>query len=124
MDLLEAESLFLVGTLVFKQLVAIEDSLYGRIAVILFVSFWNGFQKVSADVCKAAAPLGFLYFVVTLIAIRHQVETRFNSFEELLRIFPCSGRSVIVENDGIKSILSCTDQPKVRFLLSLSPFFF
>lgn len=101
MDLFETKLFFFVGTLVFKQFVAVKHSLYRRITVILFMSFRNGFQKLSADVDPIAATFGFFYFVVTLMAISHQIETGVHPVQELFRIFSSQGGSVIVENDGI-----------------------
>lgn len=40
-----------------------------------FLSLWNDFQKVSADVGIATAVVGFIYLVVALIAIGHEIES-------------------------------------------------
>lgn len=101
MDLFEIKSFFFVSTFVFKQFGAAENSLYCRIAVILFPPLWDCFQKVSADMCPATAPFGFFYLVVTLIAISHEVETGFYFIQIFFDIFTHSGGSVIVENDRI-----------------------
>nr|WP_330392712.1 hypothetical protein [Anaerocolumna jejuensis] len=73
---------------------------------------------------KAATTVGFLYFVIALIAIGHEIESRFNSTQELLRIFSCSRRRVIIENDGIKSIFAGAYNPKIRFGVCPSVFLF
>lgn len=101
MDLFETKPFFLVGTFVFKQFIAVENSLHCRIAVIFFLSFWDCFQKVSADMYPATAPFGFFYLIVTLIAISHEVETGFYSIQKLFGIFTRSCGGIIVENDRI-----------------------
>ena len=101
MDLFEIKSFLFVSTFVFKQFGTVENSLYCRIAVILFLPLWDCFQKVSADMCPATAPFGFFYLVVTLIAISHEVETGFYFIQKIFDIFTHSGGSVIVENDRI-----------------------
>lgn len=63
MDLFETKLFFHVGAFVFKQFVAVENSLHCRIAVILFLSLWDCFQKVSADMGPVTALFGFFYLV-------------------------------------------------------------
>ncbi len=67
--LLVREPFFTVAALVFKQFIAIEETLYGRNSIILFLTLWNGLQKISSDVRITAAPFEVLQFVVSGIAV-------------------------------------------------------
>lgn len=70
------ESFFTVTPLIFKQFIAIEEPLYGRIGIILFLTFWNGLQKISSDVCITAAPFEVLQFVISGVAVYINVGAR------------------------------------------------
>lgn len=63
------EFFFTVSPLIFKQFIAIEEALYGRIGIILFLTFRNGLQKISSDVCITAAPFEIFQFVISGISI-------------------------------------------------------
>ena len=49
--LFERESFFPITPFVFKQFIAIEKTLYGRIGVILFPALRNSLPEISSDVC-------------------------------------------------------------------------
>lgn len=72
----------------------------------------------------ATTAFGFFYLVVALVAICHQIEARFDTLQELSGVFSCPGRSVVIEDDGIQTIFSGSDQPEIGFRLSPASRFF
>ena len=63
------ETFFPVTPFVFKQFITIEELLYGRVGVILFLTLGDGLKEISSDVCIASASFEVLQFVVSGITI-------------------------------------------------------
>ena len=65
--------LCLIASFIFKQLIAVQDSLNCRMTVVFVMTTWYGFNQISPDVCITAAPTELLQLVVTAVAIHHDI---------------------------------------------------
>ena len=74
--------LFVNGILYGKQTVAVLDTLYCRLAVIILFSFRNGIDKIPADMGPAGTPFDPWQVVVPLITVGFQMPAV--AFQEFL----------------------------------------
>ena len=77
--------LCLVAAFVLKQLVTIQYSLNHRMAVVLIMAGWNGFEQISPDMGVTTASPDIFQLVITTVTIR-------NSFQDADGMF--SGTSL------------------------------
>lgn len=98
-----------------EELIDIHDTLHGRLGVVQFLPFGNGICQISPDMCPAGCPFCVRDFVVSAVAITHQIA--FKSMKEVHRIVPCTGLRVFIEDDRRAAIFTTAEKPHVRFCL-------
>ena len=79
--------LFVNGVLNGKQPIAVLDSLYCRLAVVILLSFGNSVDKVSADMCPTGAAPDPRQIVITLIAVGFQISAVAANSARTVRLF-------------------------------------
>lgn len=97
------------GVLYGKQTVAVLDTLYCRLAVIILLSFRNGINKIPADMCSAGTALDPGQTVVPLITVGFQIPAV--AFHEFLCMAAAPGRGITIQDERRKPILTASEQP-------------
>ena len=110
--------LFVNGVFHGKQPIAVLDSLYCRLAVVILLPFGNSVDKVSADMCPTGAAPDPRQTVITLIAVRFQISAV--AFQKLLCMAAAPGRGIAIQDDLRKSVLTASEQRKRKILLRYS----
>lgn len=87
---------FLIASFVFKQLVAVKDSLYCRMAVVFLMALRDGFHQVSPYVGVTAAAAYLLQPVITTVSIHHNIGTFIDPIQKVRCISLGFGFCIII----------------------------
>lgn len=110
------QSFFLIASFVFKQLAAVKDSLYYRVAVVFLMALRDGLHQVAPYVCVTAAAY-FLQPAITTVTIHHNIGAFIEPIQKVRCISPGSGFCIMIQDDGRKPVLSGTHQPDIKLAL-------
>ena len=68
--------MFLTVSFVYKQLVAVLDTLDSRDTQVILFPFWNGIQEIPSDMRPAATAFDIFQVVVALIPVCFNITSR------------------------------------------------
>ena len=103
-----------------KQSIALLDSLYCRLAVVILLSFGNRVDKISTDMCPTGTASDPRQIVIPLIAVRFQISSV--AFQKLLCMAAAPGPGIAIQEDDFrKPVLTASEQPHERLVWALRP---
>ena len=94
-----------------EELVNVQHSLYGWLGIIQRLSLRDGICQISSDVCPAGCTFGIRYFIVSAIAITHQITLE--AVKKIYGIVPGSGLRVFIEDNRWSSVFTAAEQPHI-----------
>ena len=94
-----------------EELVNVQHSLYGWLGIIQCFSLRDGICQISSDVCPAGCAFGIRYFIVSAIAITHQITLE--AVKKIYGIVPGPGLRVFIEDNRWSSVFTAAEQPHI-----------
>ena len=94
-----------------EELVNVQHSLYGWLGIIQSLSLGNGICQISSDVCPAGCAFGIWNFIVSTIAVTHQITLE--AVKKIYGIIPGSGLRVFIEDNRWSSVFTAAEQPHI-----------
>ena len=94
-----------------EELVNVQHSLYGWQGIIQSFSFGNGICQISSDVCPASCAFGIWNFIVSAIAITHQITLE--AVKKIHSIVSGPGLRIFIEDNRYSSVFTAAEQPHI-----------